>query len=153
MGALACGLPRIHAVQAAGDAPLVRAWERIVGQDLGARAPAPDGISRILGEAATCRSAFMWPWDEEPKSVASGILDDETYDWLAIVRGMLSTAGSAISVAEATLEQAANLGREITGIPVGPTGTAGLAGLLHLRQELPSTPPDETVGILFTGVT
>jgi threonine synthase len=32
----------------------------------------------------------MWPWEEPPHSVASGILDDETYDWLAVLRGVVA---------------------------------------------------------------
>ena len=41
---------------------------------------------------ASHRSQFMWPWEEPPHSVASGILDDETYDWLAILRGVAAPA-------------------------------------------------------------
>ena len=48
-----------------------------------------------LAWAARHRSAFMWPWETEPHSVADGILDDETYDWLAVVRGMLAQRRSA----------------------------------------------------------
>ena len=153
LGALPGGLPRIHAVQAAGNAPLVRAWERVGGQKASVRAAEQDTIERILAETATRRSAFMWPWEKEPKSVASGILDDETYDWLAVIRGMLLTGGSAIMVAEPALEQAAALGREVVGLGVGPTGAAGLAGLLHLHQEGSSPSPEETVCMLFTGAT
>jgi hypothetical protein len=33
----------------------------------------------------------MWPWNEEPRSIAHGIRDDETYDWFTIVTGMLAS--------------------------------------------------------------
>ena len=36
----------------------------------------------------------------EPHSVAHGILDDETYDWLAVVEGMLATGGTPVVVGE-----------------------------------------------------
>ena len=39
------------------------------------------------------RSAFMRLWVGEPRSVAGGIVDDETYDWFAVVRAMLRTGG------------------------------------------------------------
>ena len=92
----------------------------------------------------------MWPWEREPESIASGILDDETYDWLAVVRGMLHTGGYPVVVPEERLRQAHELAHEATGIPVCATGSAGLAGLLELAGagELGA---DERVAVLFTG--
>ncbi len=94
----------------------------------------------------------MWPWEREPHSIAHGILDDETYDWLAVVEGMLATGGTALVADEATLTRANALAREATGIDVDPTGSAGLAGLLALRAE-GEVGDDERVAVLFTGVT
>ena len=93
----------------------------------------------------------MWPWEEEPHSIAHGILDDETYDWFAVVRAMFDTGGSPIVVDEETLAEANDLARSTTGIDVDPTGSAGLAGLLHLVRE-GAVDPAETVAVLFTGV-
>ena len=90
--------PRFHAVQTEGAWPLRRAFDRVA-----ARLPAdatPEDVREALSYAATHRSAFMWPWEEEPHSVAHGILDDETYDWLAVVEGMLRTGGSPVVVGE-----------------------------------------------------
>jgi threonine synthase len=101
--------------------------------------------------AARHRSEFMWPWEEEPVSVAHGILDDETYDWLAVVRGMLASGGSPVVVDEDTLRRANDLGRETTAIDVDHTGSAGLAGLLALRER-EEVGGHDRVGILFTGV-
>jgi threonine synthase len=42
------------------------------------------------------------------------------------------------------------MAREATGIDVGYTGTAGLAGLLELRRR-GVIPPGEQVVVLFTG--
>ena len=73
----------------------------------------------------THRSEFMWPWEDEPHSVAHGILDDETYDWLAVVEGMLATGGAPVVAGEDDAQPANELARDATGIDVDPTGSAG----------------------------
>ena len=88
---------------------------------------------------------------EEPKSVAGGILDDETYDWRAVVEGMLLTGGRPVVVSEDLLVEANSLAVALTGIPVDPTGSSGLAGLLALRRSGVIGEHDQ-VAILFTGV-
>ena len=171
-------LPRLHAVQAEGVAPLRRAYDRVVarlrdanGPEVGlgtvasgvpgaAAGPAPTDpatvdlddprLAAVLADAARHRSAFMWPWEAEPHSVAEGILDDETYDWLAVVRGMLASGGSPVVVDEATLRAANDIARESTGIDVDHTGSSGLAGLLDLHRR-GLVEPDESVAVLFTG--
>jgi len=124
-------MPAIHTVQTRGAAPLERAYRLIV-----ADAEGPGGVTGLreaaLERAARHRSAFMWPWELEPRSVAHGILDDETYDWLAVVRGMLATGGVPVVVSEEELEDANRLAREMTGIDVDHSGSAGLAGLRQL---------------------
>jgi threonine synthase len=107
-------------------------------------------VAAVLADVARHRSAYMWPWESEPHSVAGGILDDETYDWLAVVRGMLATGGSPVVVDEATLIAANDIARETTGIDVDHTGSSGLAGLLDLRRR-GVVGPDESVAVLFTG--
>lgn len=142
-------LPRIYAVQTANAHPLARAFMR-VRQRAGHEAT-PESIVKALAWARSHRSEVMWPWETEPRSVAEGILDDETYDWAAVVGGMLATDGSPVLVSEDALGEANDLGREATGIDVDHTGSAGLAGLLELsrRGELRH---DERVAVLFTGV-
>jgi threonine synthase len=135
-------MPRIDTVQTAGAWPLKRAFDAV-----GTRGEA-EGALRF---ASHHRSAFMWPWEEEPRSVAHGILDDETYDWLAVVEGMRRTGGRPLVVVEETLERANALGREATGIDVDHTGSAGLAGLLALR-DAHEIGDDERIALLFTGV-
>ena len=129
--------PRIDTVQTAGAWPLRRAFDRLDGHD--------------AAYAAHHRSEFMWPWEEEPHSVAHGILDDETYDWVAVVEGMLATGGTPVVVDEATLERANALGREATGIDVDHTGSSGFAGLLALAER-GEIGRGENVAVLFTGV-
>ena len=133
--------PRIDTVQTAAAWPLKRAFDAVL-------AHADPGV---LLYASHHRSEFMWPWEQEPHSVAHGILDDETYDWLAVVDAMLTTGGTALVVDESTLERANALARGTTGIAVDPTGSSGLAGLLALR-EAGGVGDDERVAVLFTGV-
>jgi threonine synthase len=141
-------IPRIDTVQTRAAFPLARAYERLVariGPD-----PAPAAVAAALDYAATHRSEFMWPWETAPHSLAHGILDDETYDWLAVLRGMVASGGRPLIVDEPTLADANRLARELTGIDVDPTGTAGFAGLLDLqrRGELDE---HESVAVIFTG--
>jgi threonine synthase len=105
-----------------------------------------------LRYAVTHRSRFMWPWGVEPRSLARGILDDETYDWFAVVRGMIESGGYPIVVTESELREAHTLAAETTGIPVDPTGSAGLAGLLQFHRG-GRNGGSESVVVLFTGVT
>ena len=93
----------------------------------------------------------MWPWETEPHSIAHGILDDETYDWLAVVEAMLTSGGRPVVVGEEALIRANAVAVETTGIPVDPTGSAGLAGLLELRR-LGVIAPNARVAVLFTGI-
>ena len=156
-------LPRIYAVQTSNTHPLSRAYELVLERlnlRLGAhldrasrplRAVVADGrADEDLAWAARHRSDFMWPWETTPHSIASGILDDETYDWLAVVRGMLVSGGRPVLVDESTLAQANQIART-TGIDVDPTGSAGLAGLLELRRHA-GLDAKEKCAVLFTGV-
>jgi threonine synthase len=173
------GVPAIHAVQTAGGFPLIRAWRRVVrvmlaelgaslapADDLardveGTRADAaaarwlagnagPADIDRAIRAAAGDRARFMWPWETEPKSAASGILDDETYDWLAVVRGMLRTGGWPVVASESNILEAWCEGRG-AGINASATGTAGLAGAMTLAQSELLDRGDR-VAVLFTGI-
>jgi threonine synthase len=148
LGSLA-RVPHYHAVQTMGAWPLRRAFERVA-----ARLPAGAGLPEVraaLSYAATHRSEFMWPWEQEPASIAHGILDDETYDWLAVVEGMLVSGGGPVVVGEDLLAQANALAVDATHIDVDPTGSSGLAGLLFLRDQ-GAIGDHERVGVLLTGV-
>ncbi len=160
-------LPVIHAVQTRGAFPLRRAWECLarrvaprIGLDPGSsddtvarslRAHAGDReVLEELDYAARHRAEFMWPWEGPPESVAHGILDDETYDWLSIVRGMVDSGGFPVVVSEEELVRANHLARRHTGIDVDETGSAGLAGLLEVQRAV-SLGPTETIGVIFSG--
>ena len=177
-------LPVVHAVQPVGNHPLVRAWDRVAAEITGEEAPA-DNRARAtaaakmgrLGDeavrAVTARLAadpqrYMTPWETEPVSYATGILDDVAYDWTAVVEAMLRSGGHPVVAGEDDLRRAHRLARLHTGIDVCPTGAAGLGGLLALlaagsgTQAGASDPdadgsgglairPGERVAVLFTG--
>jgi threonine synthase len=157
-------LPVIHAVQTASAHPLERAWrlvaERIVSVPpqevdpaaLAARVHRADStdLETALEHAAAHRSQYMRPVTEPPCSVATGILDDEAYDWREIVRGMLETGGWPLVVDEETLVRARDHGAPSTGIAVDATGSAGLAGVYALASA-DALRRDETIAVLFTG--
>ena len=151
-------LPRIHAVQTEGAYPLIRAWGLFVDRFGPFPSGDPGGLDRAsksrlaeaLAWAAAHRSEFMWPWETPPHSVAHGILDDETYDWLAVVGGMVESGGCPVTADEALLVEAASLGRETTGIRVDATGASGLAGAVaQVRRGNVRT--GESLVVLFTG--
>lgn len=172
-------LPRIHTVQTRSAFPLRRAYDLLAARILDSAsnavsaAPtedlafdfasddirslkirdqiAPETVASGLSHATSHRPEFMWPWETPPKSIAYGILDDETYDWIAVTEGMLETGGIPVVVSESTLAAAHRLAREHTPIPVDPTGSAGMAGLIEL-QGAGVIRPEETVAILFTGM-
>jgi threonine synthase len=124
--------PRLMAVQTAGCAPLARAWRKLSGV--------------ALPEAARHRTRFMWPWEETPVSIAHGILDDETYDWWEVTKGLRETQGDAIVVDEDTLARAHSIAHAHTKISVSVTGSAGLAGLLQARPRIGNA------AVIFSGV-
>ena len=72
----------------------------------------------------------MQPWGSVPKSLAHGILDDETYDWWEVAKSMRETGGEAVVADEAAVARALELVRAHTAIPASATGAAGLAGAL-----------------------
>jgi threonine synthase len=143
-------VPRLHAVQTQGAAPLARAWRLLrdrMGED-----PSPERADQWMAYAKAHADELMWPWDETPHSVAHGILDDVTYDWLDVVEAMLRSGGSPLVVSEDDLLRANELARSHTEIDADHTATAGLAGLLHFNATHNSESPDQTVAALFTGI-
>lgn len=129
--------PKLHAVQTEACAPLARAWERARSFGGGPKA------------AAAHWAECMWPWESVGATAADGILDDETYDWLPVVAAMADSNGSPVVVAESFVSQSNEVGCRSTGIDASHTGTAGLAGLLAMREQVQ---PDERVAVIFSGV-
>lgn len=124
---------RLYPVQSEGCAPLRRAWEQLE--------PDFDFV------AATAHpEAYMTPWPD-PHSLATGILDDITYDWLPLLCRTRASGGHPIVAPEALVRRAYALAHEVTDVDVCATGTAGFAGLLT-----EPAPANEHVAVLFTGI-
>lgn len=128
--------PKLHAVQTEGCAPLARAWNRAL------ETGGLTNIGKRWGD-------LMWPWESEPQSLADGILDDETYDWIGVVEGMADTGGSPVVATEMSVVAAYNIAHQFTTFNVSPTGAAGLAGLLEYRDHVED---NERVVVVFSGV-
>ena len=109
---------RLDTVQAAGCAPLAETWERITYVDHPER----------------YWSQVMRPWPD-PTSLADGILDDETYDWIADVEVMVESGGRPVVAPESEIVRAHELATA-AGFDVSPTGSAGLAGVLAARADI-----------------
>ncbi|MCP5027808.1 MAG: PLP-dependent lyase/thiolase [Actinomycetia bacterium] len=165
--------PALHAVQTIGCHPLVRAWDLVTAHlldQIGAGVPpatpagrverarlisehlmaAPDSVAvaAILEAAQDEPDRFMWAWEVEPVSIATGILDDLTYDWFPVVEAMILTGGWPVVVAEDTIAETHRAAHEVTGLPVCATGVSGLAGMVEVA---PLLEPGSVVAVLFTG--
>ncbi len=123
----------LRPVQAAGCAPLRRAWDRL--------APGFD-----FAHAEANPDEYMWPWQPEPVSIATGILDDVTYDWVPLLRQTHLSGGEPTVVAESAIVNAFELARAHTDQRVCTTGVAGLAGWLESDDIATSH-----AAVLFTG--
>ena len=136
--------PALLPVQTKGCAPLERAWRLL--------APRLDAdVEAALDYARKHPDEFMWPWESEPASQASGIIDDVTYDWIPLVEQTAATDGQPVVVPESLIREALAVARRSTDIPVDATGTAGLAGFMHwLRTS--ERGPGGRVAVLFTGL-
>ena len=107
-------------------------------------------MSAALSHALEHRGRYMWAWEDTPHSIAHGILDDETYDWFAIVEGMLESGGWPVVVDEPLLAEARDMAIA-GGVNADATGAASLAGMLALRR-VRWLGMDERVAVLLTGV-
>jgi threonine synthase len=123
----------LFAVQTEGCAPLARAWKSARDDDAMARR----------------WSDHMWAWETEPCSLADGILDDETYDWVADVIELRATGGRVVVAGEQNVIRSSLIAPSIAGVNVSPTGAAGLAGLLQCRDDFAD---DAHVVLAFSGV-
>jgi threonine dehydratase len=126
----------LHAVQAEGCAPLSHAWEA-------------SARFSTISQAAAHWSECMTPWPATPTSFADGILDDETYDWVSVCRAMRASGGFPVVAAERLVHDAYGLAHRTTTIDVSPTGAAGLAGVLAIRDRIND---DERVAVVFSGI-
>ncbi|CAB5030040.1 unannotated protein [freshwater metagenome] len=129
----------LHAVQTQGCSPLARAWSR---------AEQTGGTLNAGARWSEC----MWPWEEVPTSLADGILDDETYDWISICDAMTRTGGFPVVSPESDVVAAYELAQKSSGINVSPTGSAGLAGLMTYIAQNKGNYEQENIAVVFSGV-
>lgn len=132
----------LMAVQAAGCAPFERAVQRVLagGGDDAALTPQPSWASAMV------------PWDD-PHSLADGILDDETYDWLGVFDAMQRSGGAPVIASERSIVDAHELAHR-AGYNASPTGSSGLAGLVEVGgATAESLTPSSRVGLVMSGVT
>jgi len=98
--------PRMYSVQAAGCAPVVRAFE--AGAD----------------------ACAAWP---DPSTVAAGLRVPRPLGDRLILRALRESGGAAVAVTDAQLEAAARELQTSEGIDACPEGGAALAGALELK--------------------
>jgi len=128
----ACGPIPLHAVQTEGCAPFERAWQRAVG----------------IANPAVHWAEMMTVW-EDPESLADGILDDETYDWVGVLDAVRASGGRPVIAPEPMVIEAHGLAHR-AGFDASPTGSAGLAGALAIRSDIGA---DERIVVIMSGVT
>ena len=125
-------------VQTAGCAPLDRALQR--------------AAERGVVDVGFHWDELMTVWDD-PASLADGILDDETYDWVDIAHSLRVAGGSSVVAPESAVIAAHELAQH-AGFDASPTGTAGLAGVLHLLEIDPDGFDTSTrLAVVMSGIT
>merc|ERR1712216_272552 len=108
--------PLFNTVQTHGGHPLERAHSKVVKELLkGEKNPSERQRQQAITQAKGSKADYMQAW-EEPHSVAHGILDDETYDWMNLCDAMLQTRGEALVVSDERVCQATDVARHLTGV-------------------------------------
>ena len=137
--------------QRAADHDSASISQRLIMADCIRSAWDSTAVQSVIRYAVANKHLFMWPWESAPHSIAHGILDDETYDWYNIVCTMLRTGGIPLVADEDHLELAHRLAHEKTDITPSATGSAGLAGVI-LMKEAHALAEFENVAVYFTGI-
>ena len=122
IGLVTGDLPRIHAAQAAGCAPVVRALE--------------DGLE--------------FPEPVKPSTIAKSIAIGNPADGFQVVKTVKETGGSGVASTDEEILQAMELLAETEGIFTEPAGGATLAGAVKLVTS-GVIPSNESVVICITG--
>lgn len=132
-------VPKIWAVQAEGCAPFDKAWQEV---------PKSKPIKEILDYCHEHKSHLMKPWNE-PRGLATGILDDITYDWIGVVQSLLTSSGSSVVATEEQIKIASEMVPSL-GIETEPTGAASVAGVISAFEAGQLTRENKTA-VLLTG--
>ncbi len=131
--------PRFHPVQPEQAHPLIATWNLIAP-----RLEAGETLDKLLDEPG-----LMTPWPGIPTSIATGILDDITYDWQTVVEHVVTSRGWPVLVDEGTFASAVELASHQVVPPPDATGAASLAGLL---ADEGASDDDGVAVVLVTGV-
>jgi threonine synthase len=115
-------LPKIHAAQAAGCAPVVRAIQ--------------EGLE--------------FPEPVKPSTIAKSIAIGNPADGFQVVRTVKSTGGAGITSTDEEILQAMELLAETEGVFTEPAGGATLAGAIQLVRS-GVIPSNESVVVCITG--
>ena len=115
-------LPRVHAAQAAGCAPVVRALE----------------------------AGLEYPEPVRPDTIAKSIAIGNPADGYQVIRSVHDTGGSGVAVSDAQIIDAIRLLAETEGIFTEPAGGTTLAGAIDLIQR-GIIPRDESLVVCVTG--
>ena len=132
-------VPRIWAVQAEGCAPFDSAWQKV---------PKSKPIEEVIEYCEDHQSELMKPW-ANPTGLATGILDDITYDWIGVVRSLLLSDGGSVVASEEEIAYASQLVPS-AGIRTEPTGAASVAGAIH-SFKTGQIDSQTTIAVLLTG--
>ncbi len=133
-------VPKVCAVQAEGCAPFDKAWKGL---------PQETTDQEKIDYAISNAETLMSPW-EKPESLATGILDDITYDWIGVVTALVYSGGESIVASEKEIAMAYDLVNR-QGVNAEPTGSAGVAGVISALKAGYLQRSDR-VGVLLTGV-
>ena len=132
-------VPRIWAVQAEGCAPFDAAWKKI---------PKEKPVMEAIQYCQEHQSELMKPW-ANPTGLATGILDDITYDWIGVARSLLLSNGGSVVAREDQVAHASKLVPSL-GVQAEPTGAASVAGAINLF-EAGQIDGETTIAVLLTG--
>lgn len=141
-------LPRIFLVQTESCYPLYKTYKEVVKIKQKDKDLSINGLFQKVGKKG---KFYMEAWSKNiPESLAEGILDDTTYDWLNCLEGVLESGGEVAVVEEHLIKKAYQTIKSL-GMNISATGTSGLAGLLKLIEENKINKGDK-IGLFFTGV-
>ena len=118
-------MPRLVGVQSSGNAPFARAYR------------------------SGAKPFEIRPW-EETSTVASGLADPYPWDGDAGLRAVGETGGFAEEVSDGLIVDAERMLASLEGVFAEPSGAAGLAGLMRLRER-GAVGKAESVVVLVTG--
>ncbi len=126
-------------MQAEGCAPFDAAWKKI---------PKEKPVMEAIEYCQEHQSELMKPW-ANPTGLATGILDDITYDWIGVARSLLLSNGGSVVAREDQVARASKLVPSL-GIQAEPTGAASVAGAINLF-EAGQIDGETTIAVLLTG--